>query len=273
MKQNRLVGSAISILIALGLLIGSVSQVFASTLYQETLPGETIGDPLNQEPSDLEAMALTGCGGEIIPSVNEAFEQRVVELTNIERAKQGLPPLKRNTNLANAARYHSADMAQDNYFNHDTYDRSGDNLILKCNTWSRILAYYSSTSYRGENIAAGYTSPEAVVSGWMNSSGHRANILGPNFSEIGVGYYYFDSGYRHYWTQDFGHTPGYFPVVIENDALTTSGNQVRLYIYGSGTVNEMRLRNNTDSWTNWQPYQSNLTWNLPASRGEHSVSV
>ena len=58
----------------------------------------------------------------------------------------------------------------------------------------------------GENIAAGYASPEAVMSGWMNSSGHRANILNCNFTEIGVGYAYAanDPGtiqYRHYWTQ------------------------------------------------------------------------
>lgn len=61
----------------------------------------------------------------------------------------------------------------------------------------------------GENIAAGYSTPEAVVEGWKNSSGHRANLLNPNFTELGVGYYYLanDTGsvnYNRYWTQVFG---------------------------------------------------------------------
>lgn len=58
--------------------------------------------------------------------------------------------------------------------------------------------------YAGENIASGYSCPEAVLRGWMNSEGHRKNILSPKYTHIGVGYYYTSSGnYHHYWTQEF----------------------------------------------------------------------
>ncbi|UBF24763.1 CAP domain-containing protein [Kovacikia minuta CCNUW1] len=61
----------------------------------------------------------------------------------------------------------------------------------------------------GENIAAGYSTPEQVVQGWINSPGHRANLLNPSYTELGIGYYYLanDTGsvnYKSYWTQDFG---------------------------------------------------------------------
>jgi hypothetical protein len=88
-------------------------------------------------------------------------------------------------------------MAQQNYFSHTSLDgRSAGTRISQ--------AGYSWNTY-GENIAAGYTTPEAVVAGWMNSSGHRANILRSSFCDIGVGYAYSaSSSYGRYWTQNFG---------------------------------------------------------------------
>ena len=129
------------------------------------------------------------------------FIEQVVELTNIERAKAGLQPLELNNQLLNAAQDHSNDMAQDDFFSHTGADGSsiGDRV--------RASGYQYSTT--GENIAAGQTTPAQVVEGWMNSPGHRANILNPNYTEIGVGYEYLqnDTGsvnYNHYWTQVFG---------------------------------------------------------------------
>ena len=129
------------------------------------------------------------------------FIEQVVELTNIERAKAGLSPLELNNRLLNAAQDHSNDMAQDDFFSHTGADGSsiGDRV--------RASGYQYSTT--GENIAAGQTTPAQVVEGWMNSPGHRANILNPNYTEIGVGYEYLqnDTGsvnYNHYWTQVFG---------------------------------------------------------------------
>jgi uncharacterized protein YkwD len=124
------------------------------------------------------------------PSPLHEFEQRVIELTNAERAKQGLAPLKSNAELNEAADRHAEDMSANNYFSHT--GRDGDRA------WDRGEEVgYSSSGY-GENIARGHRTPEQVVEGWMNSSGHRANILNSSWKDIGVGFE------NYYWVQNFG---------------------------------------------------------------------
>lgn len=214
---------------------------------------------------------FTGCGGRIVQVLNSQYEIRVVELVNAERASRNLPPLKRITLLDDASRYHAKDMADDDYFNHDTYDRSGGNLVQVCSWSSRITSYYTSWSTLGENIAAGYSTPESVMSGWMSSDGHRANILRDTFWEIGVGYYEGGGNYYRYWVQDFGKRNGVYPLIINNDANSTSSRDVSLYIYGTWT--EMRLRNNSETWTAWLPFSNRYAWQLPALTGNHTVSV
>lgn len=149
--------------------------------------------------------AFTGCGGTLGPAVNAAFEQQVIALINAQRAAQPtpLPPLTLNPGLAYAARYHAADMAHDGYFQHDTYDLVNGVPIPVCAWSERVARYYSGAAMLGENIAAGYATPAGVVSGWMASPDHRANILSSSYSETGVGYY---SGgpMAAYWVQDFG---------------------------------------------------------------------
>jgi uncharacterized protein YkwD len=128
-------------------------------------------------------------------------ERTVWTLTNQERAENGLSGLSFNGDLVASARAHSADMAAQDYFNHTALDGSSPG--------DRIAATGYEASSWGENIAAGYTTAQAVVDGWMNSAGHRANILNSNFCDIGVGYAYEgDSTYRHYWTQNFGRQLG-----------------------------------------------------------------
>ena len=118
------------------------------------------------------------------------FEQRVIDLTNAERAKQGLASLKANAELNRAADEHAEDMATQDYFSHTGLDGSSPG--------DRMADEGYQTRAWGENIAWGQKTPEAVVSAWMNSPGHRANILNGNFTEIGVG---FDDDY---WVQNFG---------------------------------------------------------------------
>ncbi|MEN6301030.1 MAG: CAP domain-containing protein, partial [Anaerolineaceae bacterium] len=101
--------------------------------------------------------------------MNATYEQEVLDLVNSERASRGIPPLKRVTALDYAARYHSADLGQDNYFSHDSYDRENGSLVFECGTWDRISSFYPSAS--GENIAGGYSSPKSVMNAWMNSEG------------------------------------------------------------------------------------------------------
>ncbi len=129
------------------------------------------------------------------------FESDVIDLVNVEREARGLHPLAYDYSLAAAARDHSEDMGVQDYFSHTSLDGRtvGDRLTE---------AGYSYNTY-GENIAAGQPTPEVVIDSWMSSSGHRANILNPNFCDIGVGYVYVaDSTYHYYWTQDFGRKSG-----------------------------------------------------------------
>lgn len=128
------------------------------------------------------------------PSSNLTYEQKVVELVNIERQKAGLAALTMDSQISNVARVKSKDMAQNKYFAHQspTYGSAGNMLTqfgIKWSSW-------------GENIAYGQRSPEQVVTAWMNSAGHRANILSSNFTKIGVGYVTNSNGVP-YWTQIF----------------------------------------------------------------------
>ncbi len=129
-----------------------------------------------------------------IPSVNSQtveFEKEVIRLVNKERKERGLSELKYNWQLSRVARFKSEDMSAKGYFSHQSPTYGSPFEMMK----------NFGISYRtaGENIAKGYTSPAAVVNGWMNSSGHRANILNSSFKEIGVGY----CAEGRYWTQMF----------------------------------------------------------------------
>lgn len=119
----------------------------------------------------------------------------IVRLTNIERSKAGCGPLTADSRLATAAQAHSADMAAQNYFSHTSLDgRTFD---------ARIHAAGFPGGSIAENIAAGNSTPAATMEQWMNSAGHRANILNCSYNRLGVGYAEGGS-YRYYWTQDFG---------------------------------------------------------------------
>jgi uncharacterized protein YkwD len=114
----------------------------------------------------------------------------VVNATNAEREKNNLPKLVINDALCSAAQAHAEDMNANDYFDHTSLN--GDTAF------DRMRKYTTKFSYLGENIAYGLTDGEAAVNSWMNSDGHRANILNEHYTEIGVGY---KDGY---WVQDFG---------------------------------------------------------------------
>lgn len=120
-----------------------------------------------------------------------AFEREVAELVNDYRAEYGLSPLTLDWELSRVARYKSQDMHDNRYFSHVSPVYGSPFTMMK----SFGLSYRSA----GENIAMGYSTPEAVMRGWINSSGHRANILNASFTRIGVGYV----ADGNYWTQMF----------------------------------------------------------------------
>ena len=129
-----------------------------------------------------------------VPEVDASvtvFENEVIRLVNEIRAENGLKPLSANWELSRVARFKSQDMVDNRYFSHTspTYG----------SPFQMIRSFGLSFRTAGENIAYGQRTPQAVVDAWMNSSGHRANILNASYTQIGVGYV--ASG--HYWTQMF----------------------------------------------------------------------
>jgi len=135
-------------------------------------------------------------GNESVPSSNPSFEKEVLELVNTARKQANLPALQWKESLAKAGRYHAADMAADGYFSHDSKDRVNKSLAVVGTPFERIGRFDKSGN--AENIAYNQPTPEKVMSDWMNSPGHRANILSKNVRTLGVGYV------DGYWVQDFG---------------------------------------------------------------------
>jgi len=131
------------------------------------------------------------------PAVASATVSTVLELTNVERSRAGLPPLRENSRLTYAAQLQSEQMGSASRMDHvlrgARYPNPADRLAAADYTWE---AY-------GENVAVGQPSAAEVVSAWMRSPGHRANILNPRYTELGVGYALDASG-RPYYAQVFG---------------------------------------------------------------------
>ena len=214
--------------------------------------------------------------------------KEVLFLTNIERFNNGgLPPLKGVTELMNSSYLHSVAMAERNFFAHCDLD-------TKKLPWTRMQDAGYDYNWAGENIAAGYSSPASVMNGWMNSSGHRANILSRNFRELGVGYYNYpqdtpdtrrdangdctadsqaNGSYYRYWTQNFGSRNSIYPVVLELESYMTDSRDVALYVYGEGWATKMRIRNNSGTWSSWMPFASESVWTLDWGNGTQTVSV
>lgn len=149
-----------------------------------------------------DTTALT-CDGQTASNDDAEAERRVLDLVNQQRARGALcgsaqmpatVPLTFHTSLVCAARSHSADMADRDYFAHDSPE--GQSPFERMND-----AGYEFT-VAGENIAIGSAEPEAVMQQWMNSADHCRNILGSDFEDFGVGLAHAEG--RTYWTQTFG---------------------------------------------------------------------
>ncbi len=143
-----------------------------------------ISDPHWIYPGDILYIPLPGVRA-------TAEEREVIRLVNEERQKYGLAPLTEDGDLVRVARIKAEEMGRLGYFSH-TSPHYGTPFAMM----HRFGIEYRTA---GENIAAGYATPEEVVRGWMLSSGHRANILNPDFTRIGVGC----AAQGRYWTQLF----------------------------------------------------------------------
>ncbi|MGB6294790.1 MAG: pre-peptidase C-terminal domain-containing protein [Rivularia sp. (in: cyanobacteria)] len=200
----------------------------------EILAGLVTGE--NFTTNELESLKLEDDSTTLVVDgqelrVEQSFSNRVLELTNAERAKAGLSPLKLNSQLNQAAQGHSKDMALRDYYSHTGVNGSKSS--------NRILATGYKFSAAAENIAAGFATPEKVVQAWMGSSGHRRNILNSKYKDIGIGHYFLandtgDTNYNHYWTQNFGvsATP-----TVSTDLAGNSTTRARRISIGSTTAN------------------------------------
>ena len=150
---------------------------------------ETPSQP--ETPAKPETPPQPSSPSESAGSTASAYEREVIRLVNAERAKYGLAALKEDALLTRTARMKSQDMRDKGYFDHNSPTYGTPFQLMK----SQGVTYRTA----GENIAMGYRTPEAVVTAWMNSPGHRANILNASYTKLGVGYV--ASG--NYWTQHF----------------------------------------------------------------------
>jgi uncharacterized protein YkwD len=204
-------------------------------------------------------------------------EAQTVYLGNLARRANGVPPLRWNKQLTDAARW----------FSRDSVENRPDPYCGHQDTQGQWPGYRAQTfGYPGgagaENAYCGYVTPQQAIDGWMNSSGHRANLLDPNSREIGLGYYLRDDG-RGYVTQDFGHDAVYPPVIIENEAISTTTPAVNVYVYdraasggfaGLGPAAQMMLGNDAClTGADWQPYAAEKPWTLSGGTGWRSVYV
>ncbi|MEH7378901.1 CAP domain-containing protein [Bacillus sp. JJ1533] len=144
-----------------------------------------VQQPVQQQPVERKNEATNQAAYSL-----SQFEQEVVTLTNKERAKYGLQPLKIDLKLSEVARTKSSDMKKNGYFSHTSPTYGSPFDMMK-----QFGVQYRAA---GENIAKGQPSPQEVVNAWMNSDGHRKNILSSNFTHIGVGHVE-----GNYWTQMF----------------------------------------------------------------------
>lgn len=207
------------------------------------------------------------------------WEAEAVYLANLQRDAHGVPPLRWNEQLTDAARWFSWDSVANRakfYCGHEDTRGEGPSY--------RILEFGYLGFGGAENAYCGSISllnPPAIINGWMHSDGHRRNLLDPNSREIGIGYY--ASGDKGYATADFGVDPVYGPVVIDLEAPQTNNRGVDLYIYdndqpgwtGFGAAQQMQVSSNVCfSGADWQPYQARASFTLPeGAPGWRSVYV
>lgn len=192
-------------ILVLVVLVLFTSQVFAASTYT-VQPGDTmwkiavknqvgLSEIISANPQ-IKNPALIYPGQKLtIPTVTTtAQEDEVLRLVNVQRSYAGLQPLTMNWQLARCARYKSQDMATRGYFDHNSPTYGSPFQMME--------SFGLRFSAAGENIAYGQRTPAEVMNDWMNSPGHRSNIMNPTYTQIGVGLAKNSSGVC-YWTQQF----------------------------------------------------------------------
>ncbi|MDQ7030552.1 MAG: CAP domain-containing protein [Ardenticatenia bacterium] len=228
--------------------------------------------------SPLHATVYSGYDPAQHPAERVVEEALTVYWGNVARQQNGVAPLRWNRQLTHAARWFSWDSTENRppgFCGHQ--DTLG--------TWpidrTRAFGYLGRSG--AENAYCGYLAPKDAIDGWMASPGHRANLLDPNSREVGIGYYRRDSDGRGYIAQNFGADTAFAPVIVANEALTTTNPTVPLYIYqspeehsfaGRFPATEMMIGEDVClAGATWQPFTSEVSWTLSERPGWKTVYV
>lgn len=205
-------------------------------------------------------------------------ELQTLYLVNMQRRQAGLAPLAWNAEMTESARWFARDAVETLG---PAYCGHSDSLGRKSGQRIHDAGYigYGSTA---ENAMCGYLPPDKTVQGWMNSPGHRTNMLNPEMREAGMGYYR-NAGGAGYVVLDMGYDRDYAPVVIDDEALASADRTVRLYIYdqdtgdgwaGVGPTLDMMISNSPDfAGAQWEPYVTEKDWTLDPGEGWRTVYV
>lgn len=155
-----------------------------------TTPAAPVTTPAEKPATTTPSQGTTTpTSGSVGNATQQAYANQVVDLVNQERAKAGLSALVIDSKLAQMAMDKAVDMYNNNYFDHNSPTYGSPFNMMK--------TYGISYTYAGENIAKGQRTPQEVMTAWMNSQGHRENILNANYTKIGVSYYNGE------WVQEF----------------------------------------------------------------------
>jgi hypothetical protein len=205
------------------------------------------------------------------PQLSKLFEYelQVIYQINLKRRAAGVPPLRWNREMTDAARWMSWDVVENN-----TQGFCGHRDTLGRDPGARL---------RDFGYAKPYGYAENAVRAWMNSEPHRVNLLNAAWRETGVGYYRQADSSKGYVVQDFSTDPSYAPIIINNEALTTTTPAVNLYVYdifsgagimGLGHSAQIMIANEPSFiGAQWQPYATEVSWNLAAGEGWRTVYV
>ncbi|MEM7128309.1 MAG: CAP domain-containing protein [Chloroflexota bacterium] len=199
----------------------------------------------------------------------------VAYYTNLQRRAHGLAPLKMSKELTEASLLFAEDAIVNlggSYCGHtDSLNRGiGERLHYVGMNGAQAWA---------ENVACGQVTSSAAVDMWMNSDGHRANILNGTYTEIGVGNFFLED--KGYIVQDFAFDSSISPLIINNEAPSTTSDDVSLYLYdhfvragltGIGPAVEMMIANSPDfAGATWEPFTQEKSWKLEAGTGWRTV--
>ncbi|MBQ9519394.1 MAG: hypothetical protein IJR59_05835 [Firmicutes bacterium] len=172
-------------------LSGSTANNGYSVYKRTTQKKTTIAEPKTEQTT--QTVQTTKQNTSAVQNVDVSTAQQILSLVNSQRAANGLSLLTLNTNLSRVAQAKAEDMKNKNYFSHNSPTYGSPFDMMK----SFGISYRAA----GENIAKGQKTPSAVMTAWMNSSGHRKNILNANYTQLGIGYVYNNGS--PYWVQMF----------------------------------------------------------------------